>query len=79
MRRILNRIEKWFKNRIEEKYRLAGFEFVYINKFGIRTYVHPEKLFNIIETTNPLKIRGQQSFSRLVATLFSNFQDFNDK
>jgi len=47
----LNPIEKWFKIRIEEKYRLAGIQFVYINKFGISTYVHPEKLFDIIETS----------------------------
>jgi len=50
--RILNRLEKFFKLRFEKKYREAGFRFVYTNKFNINIYVHPEKLFDIIETSS---------------------------
>ena len=47
---ILKKIDIFFKERFEIKYKESGFRFKYTNKFGIKTYVHPEKLFDIIET-----------------------------
>jgi FkbM family methyltransferase len=49
---LLRRIENYYRQRLENQYRLAGFRFVYTSRLNISTYVHPEKLIDIIQTNS---------------------------